>query len=240
MALTQRFENCDCFDGLQTIPGSSVSMVLCDLPYGVTDNEWDTPLPLPHLWREWGRVCRPDAGIVLFSQQPHAARLVSSNYAGFSHEWIWAKEIKTGHLNAHRRPMRQHESILVFNRAAAYYPQGLKPYNKITSRSSNGRNYRTLGCTNWQAWTNYPSSILQFGADAKNARLHATQKPVALCEYLIRTYTKRGETVLDCCAGSGTTVIAALNTERGFIAFEKCPEYYTTAAQRIAAHMKTL
>jgi site-specific DNA-methyltransferase (adenine-specific) len=220
----------DCLEVMQDIPDGSVDMILCDLPYGTTQNKWDSVIPFDALWREYERICR--GAFVLTASQPFTSSLVQSKLGWFRYAWVWEKASATGHLNAKRMPMKLHEDIAVFSRSAApYFPQGIVPYGKVTRRGSNGGNFGASGTENLQEFTNYPRSILKFSNDPKP--VHPTQKPVALMEYLIRTYTHEGETVLDNCMGSGTTGVADLNTNRNFIGIEKDPTYFQIAKERI-------
>lgn len=218
----------DCLKLLPTIPDKSVDMILCDLPYGTTQNKWDSILPLDQLWRQYRRVCR--GAVVLTASQPFTTTLAASNLQDLRYAWVWEKGAATGHLNAKRMPMKQHEDILVFG-TAPYYPQGLNPYGKTTRRGSNGSNFGVSGTENFQEHTNYPRSIIRFPNDPKP--VHPTQKPVALMEYLIRTYTNEGELVLDNTMGSGTTGVAAMRCNRRFIGMEMNPEYAAIAEARI-------
>ena len=220
----------DCLEVMRGIPDGSVDMILCDLPYGTTQNKWDSVIPFDALWREYERICL--GAFVLTASQPFTSALVQSKPAWFRYAWVWEKASATGHLNAKRMPMKLHEDIVVFSRSATpYFPQGLVPYGKVTRRGSNGGNFGASGTENLQEFTNYPRSILKFANDPKP--VHPTQKPVALMEYLIRTYTREGETVLDNCMGSGTTGVASLNTNRHFIGIEKDPTYFQAAKERI-------
>lgn len=222
----------DCFDHMRTLADGSVDLVLCDLPYGTTQNPWDSVLPLDALWREYWRVCRPGAAVVLTASQPFTSVLGASQIAALRYEWVWQKTTATGHLNAKRQPMKKHEVVLVFCRSAPpYYPQGLVPHNKVVRRGSNGANFGTSGTSNFQEWTNYPRSIVEFALDGDG--FHPTQKPVALFEYLIRTYSQPGQLVLDNTAGSGTTAIAAEAAGRPWICIEKDPDYYWQAIARL-------
>lgn len=227
----------DCLEVMKQIPDSSVDMVMCDLPYGTTQNKWDSVIPLELLWREYRRVCKPSAAIVLTASQPFTSVLGASNLAGLRYAWVWEKNAATGHLNAKRMPMKLHEDILVFSDAPhAYYPQGLQPLGKVVRRGNNGGNFGKSGTENFQEWTNYPRSILRFASDS--GAVHPTQKPVALMEYLIRTYTNEGDTVLDNTMGSGTTGVACVNTGRKFIGIEKDPKYFDVACNRICTVAK--
>jgi site-specific DNA-methyltransferase (adenine-specific) len=222
----------DCLGLMLALPDASVDMVLCDLPYGATQNKWDAVIPFDALWREYERICR--GAIVLTAAQPFTSALVMSRPRLFKYQWVWEKSSVTGHLNAHRMPMRKHEDVLVFAKGnAPYFPQGLVQYQKVKRRGHNGSNFGKSGAENFQEFTNYPRSIIQFNNDPKP--VHPTQKPVALMEYLIRTYTNEGDTVLDNCMGSGTTGVACVNTGRRFIGMEMEEKYFSIAQTRIAA-----
>ena len=207
-------------------------MILCDLPYGMTQNKWDSIIPLDSLWKEYNRVIKDNGAIVLTASTPFDKMLGASNIKNLRYEWIWKKNNVTGHLNAKRMPMKEHENILVFyKKQPTYNPQGILPYNKITKRGGNGDNYNGSGTENFQEYTNYPRSILEFPYD--KIKLHPTQKPIALFEYLANTYTNEGETVLDNCMGSGSTGVACINTNRNFIGIELDKTYFDIAVKRI-------
>jgi site-specific DNA-methyltransferase (adenine-specific) len=218
----------DCLEVMAELPSQSVDLVLCDLPYGTTQNKWDAVIPFAPLWATYNRVCR--GPVVLTASQPFTSALVMSNIDQFKYAWVWEKSAATGHLNARRMPMKKHEDILVFG-LGPYNPQGLQPLGKVVRRGSNGSNFGASGTENFQENTNYPRSIIGFPSDAK--AIHPTQKPVALMEYLIRTYTNEGDLVLDNCMGSGTTGVACANTGRRFIGIEKDPRYFDIACERI-------
>ena len=222
----------DCLSILPTIPTGSVDFVFCDLPYGSTKNKWDILIPFESLWGEYRRVAKATAVFAFTASHPFTALLVASKLDWFKYEWIWEKSTATGHLNAKRMPMKLHENILIFSSGnGRYFPQGLVPYGKVTRRGGNGGNFGSSGTENFQEWTNYPRSILRFPLDADKS--HPTQKPVALMEYLIKTYSNEGETVLDNCMGSGTTGVAAVNLKRNFIGIEKDEAYFGIAKNRI-------
>lgn len=222
--------NEDCLEAMKCLPEQSVDMILCDLPYGTTQNKWDSVIPLCPLWQQYKRICK--GAMVLTATQPFTSALVMSNTQGFRYSWVWEKSSVTGHLNAHRRPMRNHEDVLVFGEAP-YFPQGLRPYKKVKRGGHNGTNFGKSGSENYQESTNFPRTILRINNDSKT--VHPTQKPVALMEYLIRTYTNEGGTVLDNTMGSGTTGVACMNTGRSFIGMEKDVEhgYFQIAQKRI-------
>lgn len=220
----------DCLDLMRALPTASVDMVMCDLPYGTTQNKWDAVIPLADLWREYERICT--GAVVLTASQPFTSALVMSRSDWFRYAWVWEKSAATGHLNAKRMPMKLHEDVLVFSKKTApYSPQGLVPFNKVTRRGNNGTNFGASGAENFQEFTNYPRSILRFPSDPKP--VHPTQKPLALMEYLVRTYTNEGGVVLDNCMGSGTTGVACINTGRRFIGMEMDAGYFAIAQGRI-------
>lgn len=227
----------DCLELMASIPDGSVDMVLCDLPYGTTQNKWDSVIPFETLWAHYWRVLKKNGAVVLTAAQPFTSALVMSQPKAFKYQWVWEKSQATGHLNAKHMPMRIHEDVLVFAIGKPIYsPQGLEPYNKITRRGNNGTNFGVSGLENFQEFTNYPRSILRFKNDSKTK--HPTQKPVALMEYLIKTYTNEGETILDNCMGSGTTGVACVNTGRNFIGIERDEKYFQIAQERIANAQK--
>jgi len=226
----------DCLEKMKEIPDGSVGMVMCDLPYGTTQNKWDSVIPLEPLWREYRRVCKPSAAIVLTAQTPFDKVLGCSNLAMLRYEWLWEKNKATGHLNAKKQPMRAHENVLVFyDEFPIYNPQMGEgaPYSNRHKAGDAGENYgvvkesRVDGRT-----TRYPRSVIKFPVDIK-AEFHPTQKPVALMEYLIRTYTNEGQTVLDNTMGSGTTGVACVNTGRRFVGIERDDAYFAIAKKRI-------
>ena len=222
----------DTLEKMQLIPDGSVDMVLCDLPYGTTACKWDTIIPFEPLWAAYRRICKKNAAIVLTASQPFTSVLGASNLDMLKYAWVWEKSAATGHLNAKRMPMKIHEDVLVFSDGTHnYFPQGLQPHGKVVRRGNNGSNFGVSGTENFQEWTNYPRSILKFPAEGKS--VHPTQKPVALMEYLIKTYTNEGETVLDNTMGSGTTGVACQNTNRNFIGIERDEGYFNIARKRM-------
>lgn len=232
----------DCLDLMPLIPDGSVDMILCDLPYGTTQNKWDAVIPFEPLWKEYWRVAKPNAAIVLTAAQPFTSALVMSQVKHFKYDWAWAKNKGTGALNAKKQPLRAHESIAVFYRKQSeYFPQltkGHKPvsYNRGQSASPN---YGAQTVTRYEGGTTrLPKSVLEFPIVNNDSpeKWHPTQKPVALFEYLIKTYTRPGELVLDNCAGSGTTAIAAENTSRRWLCIEQDQTYYDAAVQRVLSH----
>lgn len=230
--------NEDCLLGMTKIPDKSIDMILCDLPYGTTRNKWDSIIPLEPLWEQYERIIKDDGAIVLTAQTPFDKVLGASNLKLLRYEWIWEKNIATGHLNAKKMPRKAHENILVFyKKLPTYNPQGLIKKKEPTIRSGgngNGANYGRSDKDAVRVYENYPRDILKFDVDRTTP--HPTQKPVALFEYLIRTYTNEGDVVLDTCIGSGTTAVACLNTNRDYIGFELDSEYYNLAVDRIESH----
>lgn len=222
----------DCLEIMPKLASKSVDMVLADLPYGTTRNKWDKQIPLPELWREYERVIKDRGAILLFAQLPFDKQLGMSNLKLLRYEWIWVKSRGTGFLNAKKMPLKRHENLLVFYKhMPKYNPQFSpgKPYVLTGSRYS--RNYdKYSSFTTDNPGIRYPTSILQFNTEQG---LHPTQKPVALCEYLIKTYTDEGDTVLDNCMGSGTTGVACRNLGRNFIGIESDAHYFEIAKRRI-------
>ena len=225
----------DCFEVMESLPGRVAGMVLCDLPYGTTQNKWDSVLPLEPLWREYWRLC--SGAVVLTAAQPFTSLLVVSAIDNFKYDWVWQKPKGTGHLNAKKMPMRDKEDILVFaNGTAPYNPQMTpgKTYAVGGGASKKDTYGDFSGKRENDGSMRYPKAVLQF---ATQTGIHPTQKPVALFEYLIRTYTNPGDTVLDNTAGSGTTAIAAENCGRKWICIERDETYAAKAIERIQAHV---
>lgn len=228
--------NADCLQARCVIPDGLVDLILCDLPYGTTQNKWDSVIPFEPLWRDYWRVLKPDGAVVLTAQPPFDKVLGCSQLEFLKYEWIWQKTKATGHLNSKSQPLKEHENVLVFYRQQpTYSPQGLlrKSVPTVRKGRDNGGNYGKSDKDSMQEFSNFPRSILQVASEGRT--VHPTQKPVALMEYLIRTYTNEGETVLDNCMGSGTTGVACKNTGRNFIGIERDPEYFKIASERIDA-----
>ena len=233
----------DCLEVMRTMADNSVDLVLCDLPYGTTACKWDTVLPFDALWAHYKRVIKPNGAIVLFGSEPFSSLLRVSNLKQYRYDWTWDKVTARGHLVAKKRPMAQSECISVFYaNAPTYNPQMVKrPPDKIEVRKTTeyARTEIMGGVSNapvnrvYDAW--YPKTIITMSNAGSSVKsVHPTQKPVALCEYLIRTYTNEGDTVLDNTMGSGTTGVACVNTGRGFIGIERDEGYYKIAVARIA------
>ena len=288
----------DCLELMKQIPDGSIDMILCDLPYGTTQCKWDTIIPLDKLWKEYNRVCKKNAAIVLTSAQPFTSALIMSNPKYFKYNWIWEKSKATGYLNAKKMPMRAHEDVCIFYRKPpTYNPQMVQgqPYNKGTAHrptsvyGAQGLKEKTkkrkqiakmikdkdrldaLKLVRLEmdkmnlSWSiidkttsmieriieavkplkttvknttglRYPRTVQYFKtaeSEGKKSVIHPTQKPIALFEYLIKTYTNEGDVVLDNCVGSGTTAVACINTKRKYIGMELDEEYYNKCIARI-------
>lgn len=225
----------NCLELMKELPDASVDLILCDLPYGTTACKWDSVIPFDLLWEQYKRIAKDNAAIVLTASQPFTTALIASNMKQFRYTWVWEKTRPTGFQNANRMPMRSHEDILVFfSRRGIYNPQGLKPHGKINKRGSPGENWqRNDDVVNHyvQEKTGFPRTVIRFPSEGG---LHPSQKPIALMEYLIRTYTNEGDLVLDNCMGSGTTGVACVNTGRKFIGMELDEDYYHVASDRIS------
>lgn len=234
---TDRVFTGDCLELMSGMPESSVDLILADLPYGTTKNKWDSIIPLPELWAQYERVIAPDGVIVLTAAQPFTAALLMSRPELFRHEWIWSKTIGSGQLNIKTQPLRTHESVLVFAPSRPkYFPQMVQgtPY-KISRKSKNwtGRGYnQQTDHASVNTGTRFPKSVLPV-ANPRIKNGHPTQKPLALFEYLIRTYTEEGAIILDNVIGSGTTGEAALRTNRHFIGMDMDPEFVQYSQKRI-------
>jgi len=231
----------DCLEVMQGIPDKSVDMILCDLPYGATACKWDTPISFELLWEQYKRIIKDNGAIVLFGSQPFTSALVMSNPKMFKYEWIWDKVMTSSPSLAKRQPLRSHENILVFyNKQSLYNPQYRtdiikKPFGKMRGQDSAVSGY--AGGAECARGIGYPKDIIiqPKQNNLNGGNLHSSQKPVALFEYLIKTYTNDGDTVLDNCIGSGTTAIACINTGRNYIGIEKEEKYCRIAEERIHA-----
>ncbi len=227
----------DCLELMKDLPDGSVDMILCDLPYGTTACKWDTIIPFEPLWEQYNRIIKKHGAIVLTATQPFASALVMSNPKGFKHEWVWDKVRPSGFQVAKYKPMQRHENVLVFTSKGErvnYFPimelRDKPVKGRVASSSESSPLKYSDGKTRIYTHKN-PQSIIVFSKP--NRTIHPTQKPVALFEYLIETYTKEGETVLDNCIGSGTTAIAAIKTNRNYIGFELDKHYCDIANERI-------
>lgn len=244
----------DCLEKMKEIPDKSIDMILCDLPYGVTKVKWDTKIPFEPLWEQYERIIKPNGAIVLFSTQPFTTDLICSNRKMFRYEIIWEKTQKTGFYNANKMPLKGHENILVFyKKLPTYHPIKRKiSESEAKSRGVNIGRVRQkkadrcvlYGHVNAQDYTDdgtrYPHDVIHFSnwngalfGNLDKVTKHPTQKPVPVLEYLIKTYTNEGDTVLDNCMGSGSTGVACVNTGRDFIGIELDDNYFQIAEKRI-------
>ena len=229
----------DCLERMKEIESCSVDMVLADPPYGTTACKWDSVIPLEPMWTQLNRIIKPNGAIVLTAQTPFDKVLGASNLKMLRYEWIWEKVAATGHLNAKKMPMKAHENILVFyKKAPTYNPQktqGHKPVNSYSKKeNSDGECYGKTGKASGGGNTDrYPRSVQTFSSDKQKSNLHPTQKPLALMEYLIKTYTNEKDTVLDFTAGSFTTGVACANLNRNFKGIEIDLEYFDVGVDRI-------
>ena len=230
----------DCLELMKTIDDKSVDMILCDLPYGCTDaRNWDNVIPFKPLWEQYNRIIKDNGAVVLFGIEPFSSELRISNLKNYRYDYVWKKNKGTGFLNANRMPLRSHEMISVFYKKLPQYNKqmrcGFKPYSQ-TGKGAESDLYKTnnKGVTSTSVnGERYPISILEFPCVNEKDRMHPTQKPVALLEYLIRTYTNEYDIVLDNCMGSGSTGVACKNLNRGFIGIEKDDNYFNIAKNRI-------
>lgn len=242
----------DCLELMKQIPDGSVDMILCDLPYGTTACKWDNPIPLNALWEQYNRIIKPCGGIVLFGSEPFATRVRAQTMELYKYDWIWHKTKPTGFTQAKNKPLKDYENIMVFSKGTTvheaqsrnrmtYNPQGVQPC-EITR--SNKNKFGTINGKRpshkdryTQTQTGYPRMVLS-GYRVKGKAFHPTEKPVELLEYLIKTYTNAGETVLDNCMGSGSTCVAAVNTGRHYIGFELDEKYFQIACDRVETAKK--
>ena len=230
----------DCLDIMPTLEDKSIDMILCDLPYGTTACKWDTIIPFEPLWKQYKRIIKDNGAIVLFGSEPFSSLLRVSNIGWFRYDWIWDKVRPSGFQIAKFVPMKRHEVVSVFsNGTARWFPikeQREKPVKgRVCKQSDSSPLKYSDGVTRIYADKN-PQSILEYYKGSDGAYLHPTQKPVALFEYLIKTYTNEGDTVLDNCAGSFTTAIACMNTNREYICIEKEEKYFEIGKNRINNH----
>lgn len=235
----------DCLEFMALLPDHSINAIITDLPYGTTACSWDTIIPFAPMWTAVKRILKPRGVFVTTASQPFTSLLVTSNLAWFKYEWVWDKVRPVGFLNAKIRPMMRHENILVFSEGSAVYCPQMTPMDKPTKRRSASsvsmtNNHINLRPIDGEYIENYPHSLLQYSNGANIEKAHPTQKPVALYEYLIRTYTQPGELVLDFTAGSGTTGVACVKTGRDYILVDSSQEYCDIAHKRINAGFVTV
>ncbi len=237
--------NGDCLDEMKKIEDGSVDLVLTDPPYGTTACKWDSVVPFEPMWKELRRVTKPNAAIVLFGSQPFTSALIMGNAKEFKYCWTWDKVNRpTGHLNAKKQPLKETEDVTVFYHSQCKYkPQMVKgePYKATGSKNSDNYGKQKTTTTYCIDGMRYPRNVIKIAADERGTvgRIHPTQKPVALMEYLIKTYTDPGDLVLDFTMGSGTTGVAAVNLDRRFIGIELDESYFKIAEQRILNQFST-
>lgn len=231
----------DCLDIMDQIPAASVEMILCDLPYGTTACKWDTVIPFEPLWAHYRRIIKGNGAIVLMGAQPFTSALVASNTAAFKYEWIYEKTNPKGFLSAQNRPLTAHENVLVFCYGTPPYnpqkwriPEHLRTKRKHATSKTSGECYGGRDPVRWDDdGSRFPTSVIGFSNRVgRSDNYHPTQKPVELMEYLIRTYTNPGDTVLDNCMGSGTTGVACVYSGRNFIGIEKEADHFASAQHR--------
>ncbi|WP_411165279.1 DNA-methyltransferase [Klebsiella oxytoca] len=229
--------NADCFDVFPQIASGTVDLVCADIPYGTTQCRWDSVLDLQLMWEQLYRIAKPSAAFVLFSAQPFTSVLINSNLRDWRSEWIWEKGNATGFLNAKKQPLRAHENIEVFyRRQPTYNPQFTHGHERRTSKRKtvNSECYgKALTLTKYDSTSRYPRDVQFFSSDKQTGNYHPTQKPLALVQYLIETYSNPGDTVLDFTMGSGTAGVACQQTERNFIGIEKDIAIFRTACERM-------
>jgi site-specific DNA-methyltransferase (adenine-specific) len=228
----------DCMEGMKDIPDKFFDMIICDLPYGTTACKWDTIIPFEPLWEQYKRIIKDNGAIVLTASQPFTSALVMSNVKMFKYEWVWEKTIASNFMLSKKQPQKKHENILVFYKEQPNINLQMevgKPYkDSVRKRTVGIHNQETIKKAIENIGTRYPSSVQKINSISEG--LHPTQKPVALFEYLIKTYTNEGELVLDNCMGSGTTAIACMKTGRNYIGFELDPDYHKAAQERIDSY----
>lgn len=242
----------DCLEIMKDIADKSIDMILCDLPYGTTACKWDNVIPFEPLWKQFNRIIKDNGCIALFGSEPFASKLRMSNLRNYRYDWVWHKNTSGSFATAKKMPMKYHENILIFyNKQPNYNPQFQQYSDKVIKRFKDGERVNRKKQVNFSsnkihnglsflgeqsimlARGKYPESVQKFNNIAQNKRLHPTQKPVELLEYLIKTYTNEGETVLDNCMGSGSTGVACVNTNRNFVGIELDIECFEMAKTRI-------
>ena len=245
--------NADCLEAMKYIADKSIDCIIADLPYGqigTTANKWDSVLDLNKLWAEYERIITDNGAIILTATQPFTTQLISSNLKLFKYEIIWVKSRPNGHLEAKNKPMRKHENILIFSKGASangcknritYNPQGLVKVERYNRNSTDTDNYgsrksRPVGLVTKQEYTNYPTTIWEFGSEGKT--IHPTQKPISLMKSLVLTYSNENDTILDNTFGSCTTGVACINTNRNFIGIENNIDYFNISLKRVEEKRK--
>jgi len=233
----------DCLEVMKTIPDKSIDMILCDLPYGTTACKWDNVIPFEPLWEQYNRVIKNNGAIVLFGREPFTSKLIICNIKNYKHKWVWNKKQSGSFANAKYMPLQIEEDIIVFSNAKVnYYPIMRK--GKMRKKGGGTKQIESMSKFVRPDYYKYsdeyfPVNILEEYPNCSNKKYnqHPTQKPVALLEYLIKTYTNEGETVLDNCMGSGSTGVACINTNRNFIGIELDENYFNVARERIECHI---
>jgi site-specific DNA-methyltransferase (adenine-specific) len=249
--LLNEIRQSDCLEVMKNIDDKSIDMILCDLPYGITACKWDTIIPFEPLWDQYKRIIKDNGAIVLTASQPFTSFLVASNIEMFRYEWIWDKGVSGSFANAKYQPLKTHENICVFSFGKINYKPQMTLRDKIariggvrSGSKQGGRDiiYNENKLSDKKTYTYaFPKTVQYISPRADDERgLHPTQKPVALFEYLIKTYTNEGDLVLDNCAGSGTTGVACINLKRNYILIEKEKEYCEIAEKRIAEARRKL
>ena len=237
----------DCLELMKNISDKSIDLILCDLPYGTTQNKWDEVIPFDKLWAQYNRIIKDNGAILLFAQGKFYVNLVSSNMKMFRYDLVWDKELVSGFLNAKRMPLRRHEQVAVFYKHLPTYnpqfTQGKPLHSKGTAyqtkelTNNNYGDFKTTDDDRVGSTEKYPTSIMKFQKPHPSVCVHPTEKPVSLLEYLIKTYTNEGDTVLDNCMGSGSTGVACQNTNREFIGMELDEKYYKIACERLGVQL---
>jgi site-specific DNA-methyltransferase (adenine-specific) len=247
MADVQLFQG-DCLEILPTLPAQSVEAIITDLPYGTTQCAWDAVIPFEPMWEQVRRILKPHGAFVTSASQPFTSKLIASNWEWFKYCWVWEKSLAANFMNAKNKPLALHEDVVVFSdgttangspKRMTYNPQGIRRVNKSWSRPQKYPTEHNFVRESHKLeriieFENYPGSVIRF-SNGNNGNDHPTQKPVALYEYLVLTYTNPGETVMDFCMGSGTTGVACVKTGRNFIGIEQRADYFAIAQKRIAA-----
>lgn len=226
----------DCLELMKQIPDKSVDMILCDLPYGTTACKWDSIIPFDKLWEQYKRIIKDNGAIILFGSEPFTSALIQSQIKLFRYDLIWDKQKGCDFLNANRKPLKSHENLIVFYKKSPTYNKQYwfsTPYKKIDGNRKQSLVYHNSHNADTESTDGKRNPLSIISSPRDGNRAHPTQKPVALCEYLIKTYTNEGETVLDNCMGSGTTGVACVNTDRNFIGIELDDHYFEVATERI-------
>lgn len=240
--------NEDCLEGMKRIENKSMDCIICDVPYGTTQCRWDSIIPFEPMWKEINRVIKDNGAILLFSSQPFTSALIMSNPKMFKYEWIWHKTHPKGHLNAKKMPMRAHENIEVFyKKPPIYNPQMTHGHKRKVANTNYIRESDGTSCygrevrnTSYDSTDRYPLDVQIFSNADQSKKIHPTQKPVEVYEYFIKTYTNEGNTILDFAAGSMTLAIAAINTGRNYICFEKDREIFNLGSQRVKEYFQVI